>query len=173
MPAGGRWREALNTDSAFYGGSGVGNLGAVEAEPMPWNDQPFSVARDAAAARGGLAYSGVARQPSHASFSPTTPTKTANTIFSVDAGRASASFAPANGPDRSDEAEAQGEPEVSDAAAAQGEAADDRGREDDEQRRRLGSVLGETDGEHEERNHERSAADAEQPRRDPARRRTR
>ena len=34
--------EALNTDSAFYGGSGVGNLGAVEAEPMPWNDQPFS-----------------------------------------------------------------------------------------------------------------------------------
>ena len=42
VPAGGRWREALNTDSAFYGGSGVGNLGAVEAEPMPWNDQPFS-----------------------------------------------------------------------------------------------------------------------------------
>jgi 1,4-alpha-glucan branching enzyme len=42
LPAGGRWHEALNTDSAFYGGSGVGNLGAVEAEPLPWNDQPFS-----------------------------------------------------------------------------------------------------------------------------------
>ena len=42
VPAGCRWREALNTDSAFYGGSGIGNLGAVEAEPMPWNDQPFS-----------------------------------------------------------------------------------------------------------------------------------
>jgi 1,4-alpha-glucan branching enzyme len=42
VPAGCRWREALNTDSAFYGGSGVGNLGAVEAEPLPWNDQPFS-----------------------------------------------------------------------------------------------------------------------------------
>ena len=42
LPGGGGWREALNTDSAFYGGSGVGNLGAVEAEPMPWNDQPFS-----------------------------------------------------------------------------------------------------------------------------------
>jgi 1,4-alpha-glucan branching enzyme len=42
LPSGGRWREALNTDSAFYGGSGIGNMGAVEAEPMPWNDQQFS-----------------------------------------------------------------------------------------------------------------------------------
>jgi len=42
LPQSGRWREALNTDSTFYGGSGVGNLDAVEAEPMPWNDQPFS-----------------------------------------------------------------------------------------------------------------------------------
>jgi 1,4-alpha-glucan branching enzyme len=42
LPHSGRWREALNTDSAFYGGSGVGNLGAVDAEPVPWHDQPFS-----------------------------------------------------------------------------------------------------------------------------------
>jgi 1,4-alpha-glucan branching enzyme len=42
LPRRGRWREALNTDSEFYGGSGVGNLGAVEAEPVPWHDQPFS-----------------------------------------------------------------------------------------------------------------------------------
>jgi 1,4-alpha-glucan branching enzyme len=42
VPAACRWREALNTDSTFYGGSGIGNMGAVEAEPMPWNDQPFS-----------------------------------------------------------------------------------------------------------------------------------
>jgi len=42
MPASGRWREALNTDSAYYGGSGVGNLGGVEAEATPWHDQPFS-----------------------------------------------------------------------------------------------------------------------------------
>jgi 1,4-alpha-glucan branching enzyme len=42
MPVCCTWREALNTDSAFYGGSGVGNLGAVEAEPVPWHDQPFS-----------------------------------------------------------------------------------------------------------------------------------
>jgi 1,4-alpha-glucan branching enzyme len=42
MPVCCRWRELVNTDSAFYGGSGVGNLGGVEAEPVPWHDQPFS-----------------------------------------------------------------------------------------------------------------------------------
>jgi 1,4-alpha-glucan branching enzyme len=42
FPAAGSWREALNTDSVYYGGSGVGNLGAVEAEAVPWHDQPFS-----------------------------------------------------------------------------------------------------------------------------------
>jgi len=42
FPRPGRWREALNTDSVYYGGSGVGNLGAVEATGEPWHDQPFS-----------------------------------------------------------------------------------------------------------------------------------
>ncbi len=42
MPTGGRWRELLNTDSGHYGGSGAGNLGGVEAEAVPWHDQPFS-----------------------------------------------------------------------------------------------------------------------------------
>jgi len=42
MPLRGRWIEALNTDSTFYDGSGVGNLGAVEAEELPWHDQPYS-----------------------------------------------------------------------------------------------------------------------------------
>jgi 1,4-alpha-glucan branching enzyme len=42
MPICCRWEELLNTDSAYYGGSGVGNLGAVEAEAVPWHDQPFS-----------------------------------------------------------------------------------------------------------------------------------
>jgi 1,4-alpha-glucan branching enzyme len=37
-----RWREALNTDSTYYGGSDVGNLGGVEPEPIPWHDQPVS-----------------------------------------------------------------------------------------------------------------------------------
>jgi 1,4-alpha-glucan branching enzyme len=42
MPVCCRWREVLNTDAAFYGGSGVGNLGGVEAEAVPWHEQPFS-----------------------------------------------------------------------------------------------------------------------------------
>jgi len=42
MPLCCRWKELVNTDSAYYGGSGVGNLGGVEAEAVPWHDQPFS-----------------------------------------------------------------------------------------------------------------------------------
>ena len=42
LPRGGRWRELLNTDSAYYGGTGVGNLGEVEAEDAAWHGQPFS-----------------------------------------------------------------------------------------------------------------------------------
>ncbi len=38
----GRWVEALNTDSTYYGGSDVGNLGGVEAEELAWHDQPYS-----------------------------------------------------------------------------------------------------------------------------------
>jgi len=32
VPMGGSWREILNSDAPFYGGSGVGNMGAVQAE---------------------------------------------------------------------------------------------------------------------------------------------
>src|SRR5246127_5552211 len=42
LPRSGRWREPLNTDSAYYGGSDVGNLGGVQPEPIPWHNQPFS-----------------------------------------------------------------------------------------------------------------------------------
>jgi 1,4-alpha-glucan branching enzyme len=42
LPRGGRWRELVNTDSEFYGGSGVGNMGGVTAEDKPWHDQPHS-----------------------------------------------------------------------------------------------------------------------------------
>ncbi len=42
MPQAGAWHEVLNTDSAYYGGSDVGNQGAVESEAVPWHDQPFS-----------------------------------------------------------------------------------------------------------------------------------
>jgi 1,4-alpha-glucan branching enzyme len=42
LPFTGRWTEILNTDADLYGGSGVGNLGAVEAEQVPWNGLPAS-----------------------------------------------------------------------------------------------------------------------------------
>jgi 1,4-alpha-glucan branching enzyme len=42
LPRGGYWREVVNTDAEGYGGSGVGNLGGVQAEPEPWHGQPFS-----------------------------------------------------------------------------------------------------------------------------------
>jgi 1,4-alpha-glucan branching enzyme len=42
LPRSGRWVEALNTDSSYYGGGDVGNLGGVEADPIPWHGQPFS-----------------------------------------------------------------------------------------------------------------------------------
>jgi 1,4-alpha-glucan branching enzyme len=42
LPRAGRWRELVNTDSYDYGGSGVGNLGAIEAVAEPWHGQPAS-----------------------------------------------------------------------------------------------------------------------------------
>jgi 1,4-alpha-glucan branching enzyme len=44
LPLGGRWRELINTDFEGYGGSGVGNFGAVEAVPESWHGQPYSAA---------------------------------------------------------------------------------------------------------------------------------
>jgi 1,4-alpha-glucan branching enzyme len=42
LPAGGRWRELLNSDARAYGGGGAGNLGGVEAKPVPWHGRPAS-----------------------------------------------------------------------------------------------------------------------------------
>jgi 1,4-alpha-glucan branching enzyme len=42
LPAAGRWREVINTDAAVYGGSGVGNLGVIEAAQESWHGQPAS-----------------------------------------------------------------------------------------------------------------------------------
>ncbi|MDF8264938.1 1,4-alpha-glucan branching protein GlgB [Luteipulveratus flavus] len=42
LPFAGAWREVLNTDAASYGGSGVGNLGVVEATDDPADGQPAS-----------------------------------------------------------------------------------------------------------------------------------
>jgi 1,4-alpha-glucan branching enzyme len=44
LPSAGRWVEVLNTDAQVYGGSGVGNLGAVHTEDVPWNELPVSAA---------------------------------------------------------------------------------------------------------------------------------
>ena len=43
VPQGGIWRECLNTDSAHYAGSGVGNLGSVTAEAVPAHGHAHSV----------------------------------------------------------------------------------------------------------------------------------
>ncbi|MGH3322355.1 MAG: 1,4-alpha-glucan branching protein GlgB [Streptosporangiaceae bacterium] len=43
LPYAGTWQEVLNTDAEAYGGSGVGNLGAVRAESVSWHGQPASV----------------------------------------------------------------------------------------------------------------------------------
>jgi 1,4-alpha-glucan branching enzyme len=42
LPRTGGWREVLNTDAGVYGGSNVGNLGLVQAEPITWDLQPAS-----------------------------------------------------------------------------------------------------------------------------------
>lgn len=42
LPAGGAWREAMNTDADIYGGGGRGNLGGVRAEETPWMGQSHS-----------------------------------------------------------------------------------------------------------------------------------
>jgi len=43
LPHAGGWREVLNTDAPQYGGSGVGNLGRVQAEDVPMHGRPASV----------------------------------------------------------------------------------------------------------------------------------
>jgi len=43
VPRPGTYVEVLNTDSACYGGSGVGNLGEVKAEEITEHDRPFSL----------------------------------------------------------------------------------------------------------------------------------
>jgi 1,4-alpha-glucan branching enzyme len=44
VPVGGAWREALNSDAPFYGGSGVGNMGRVVAADTPCHGRPHSLA---------------------------------------------------------------------------------------------------------------------------------
>ena len=43
VPQGGRWREVLNSDADLYGGSGMGNQGGADAQPMPYEDLHHSL----------------------------------------------------------------------------------------------------------------------------------
>jgi len=42
LPRAGRWREVINTDAHDYGGSGKGNLGAINAKNNPSHGKPAS-----------------------------------------------------------------------------------------------------------------------------------
>jgi 1,4-alpha-glucan branching enzyme len=42
LPRAGRWREAINTDAIYYGGSGKGNLGAIHANNNSTHGKPAS-----------------------------------------------------------------------------------------------------------------------------------
>ncbi|AWB89590.1 1,4-alpha-glucan branching protein GlgB [Homoserinimonas hongtaonis] len=43
LPFAGEWSELVNSDAVEFGGSGVGNWGAVTAEQASWHGQPASV----------------------------------------------------------------------------------------------------------------------------------
>jgi 1,4-alpha-glucan branching enzyme len=43
VPYGGQWQEILNSDAKIYGGSGQGNMGAVDAAPIPLHGRKWSV----------------------------------------------------------------------------------------------------------------------------------
>ena len=43
VPKAGFWRELLNSDATDYGGSGKGNMGGVEAAPIPLHGRPYSM----------------------------------------------------------------------------------------------------------------------------------
>ena len=43
VPRGGHWTEVLNSDAKIYGGSGQGNMGGVDAAPIPLHGRKWSV----------------------------------------------------------------------------------------------------------------------------------
>ncbi len=44
VPSAGWYKEIFNSDATEYGGSGLGNLGGVQSEPLSWHGRPFSLA---------------------------------------------------------------------------------------------------------------------------------
>jgi 1,4-alpha-glucan branching enzyme len=43
VPSGGFWREMLNSDAKEYGGSGIGNMGGVQAQSSNVHGRPYSL----------------------------------------------------------------------------------------------------------------------------------
>ena len=43
VPGGGFWKEILNSDAPLYGGSGQGNMGGIDASPLPMHGRPWSL----------------------------------------------------------------------------------------------------------------------------------
>jgi len=43
VPEAGAYHEVLNSDSAYYGGSNLGNGAGIEAEDIPWMGYAHSV----------------------------------------------------------------------------------------------------------------------------------
>jgi 1,4-alpha-glucan branching enzyme len=43
VPEAGFYREIMNSDSAYYEGTDVGNNGGLNAEPIPWDNRPYSL----------------------------------------------------------------------------------------------------------------------------------
>jgi 1,4-alpha-glucan branching enzyme len=43
VPFDGFWRELLNSDAVEYGGTGMGNLGGRQADPVPTHGRPYSL----------------------------------------------------------------------------------------------------------------------------------
>jgi len=43
VPEDGFWREIINSDASQYGGSGAGNMGGVEAYPVPYHHEDYSI----------------------------------------------------------------------------------------------------------------------------------
>jgi 1,4-alpha-glucan branching enzyme len=43
VPQCGYWRELLNSDAEMYGGSGMGNSGGCQSDPVPWHGQSCSI----------------------------------------------------------------------------------------------------------------------------------
>ena len=63
LPHAGRWREILNTDATTYNGSGIGNMGGVDATDQPWHGRPASAGAGATTDVGTVAGPRITQQP--------------------------------------------------------------------------------------------------------------